>query len=159
MSYDLGFTWVSWDLCSHLLSGALNVTPSFCICGAEYVCALGGGWGVGRGLILGKSGEAAKAGAILSLPLLALLPLQPLCRSQAAVAQGLRQVWRGLFREQRELLAGDTSHPMNYFNARLDLQAQGKVIIGPIKLIYMDSMPWPLPKAVVGRLTHHTLAP
>lgn len=115
--------------------------------------------GVGWGLILGKSGEAAKAGAILSLPLLALLPAQPLCWSQAAVAQGLRQVWRGLFREQREVLAGDTSHPMNYFNARLDLQARSKVIIGPIKLIYMDSMLWLLPQAVVGRLTHHTLAP
>lgn len=80
------------------------------------------------------------------------------CWSQAAVAPGLRQVWRGLFREQREVLAGDTSHPMNYFNARLDLQARSKVIIGPIKLIYMDSMLWPLPQAVVGRLTHHTLA-
>lgn len=34
---------------------------------------------------------------------------------------------------------------MNYFNARLDLQAWSKVIIGPIKLIYMDSVPWPLP--------------
>lgn len=124
------------------------------------ICVLWGGWwGVGWGLILGKSGEAAKAGAILSLPLLALLPAQPLCWSQAAVAQGLRQVWRGLFREQREVLAGDTSHPMNYFNARLDLQARSKVIIGPIKLIYMDSMLWLLPQAMVGRLTHHTLAP
>lgn len=96
------------------------------------ICVL---WGVG-GVWVGasfweKSGEAANTGAILSFPLLALLPAQPLCRSQAAVAQGLRQVWRGLFREQREVLARDTSHPMNYFNARLDLQAQSKVIIGP----------------------------
>lgn len=123
------------------------------------ICVLWGLMGCGLGPHSGKvSGGSQGWSYFKSFPA-GPAPRTPLCWSQATVAQGLRQVWRGLFREQREVLAGDTSHPMNYFNARLDLQAQSKVIIGPIKLIYMDSMPWSLPQAEVGGLAHHTLAP
>lgn len=75
-------------------------------------------------------GMQPKQRAILRPVLPALLPTQPPLLSQAAVAQGPGQAGRVLFREQREVLAPGHSHPMNYFNARLDLQAWSKVIIG-----------------------------
>lgn len=88
-------------------------------------------WDVDGGLILGKSGEAAKAKSYFKASPARPAPHTPLKPSQAAVARGLGQPWRVLFREQREVLAPEHSHPMNYFNARLDLQARSKVIIGP----------------------------
>lgn len=77
-----------------------------------------------------SQGKQPRQRAILRPPLPARSPHSPRL-SQAAVARGRGQAWRGLFREQREVLAPEHSHPMNYFNARLDLQASSKVIIGP----------------------------
>lgn len=57
-----------------------------CVCVAERVCV----GGVDQGLILGKSGDAAKAKSYFKAPLPARSPHSPAAR-QAAVARGLRQ--------------------------------------------------------------------
>lgn len=98
-----------------------------CYCAAKCVCI----GGVDESLILGKSGEAAKAKSYFKVSPARPAPHTAPLLSQATVAQGPGQAWRVLFREQREVLAPGHSHPMNYFNARLDLQAWSKVIIGP----------------------------
>lgn len=92
----------------------------------ECVCSRGVDWG----LILGNSGDAAKAKSYFKACVARPAPHTAPLLSQAAVAQGPGQAGRVLFREQREVLAPGHSHPMNYFNARLDLQAWSKVIIG-----------------------------
>lgn len=83
-----------------------------------------------RGLILGKSGEAAKAKSYFKASAARPAPHTAPLLSQAAVAGGLGQTRREFCSERREVLAPGRSHPMNYFNARLDLQAWSKVIIG-----------------------------
>ena len=82
------------------------------------------------GPILGTS-EAAKAKSYFKASPAGPAPHTAPLLSQAAGARGLGQAWRVLFREQRDVLAPEHSHSMNYFNARLDLQAWSKVIIGP----------------------------
>lgn len=98
-----------------------------CACVADCVCVGGVDWG----LVLGKSGDAAKAKNYFKASPARPAPRTAPLLSQAAVARSLGQAWRVLFREQREVLAPEHSHSMNYFNAGLYLQAWNKVIIGP----------------------------
>lgn len=57
------------------------------------------------GLILGKSEDSAKAKSYFKASPACPAPHTAPLLCQAAVAQHLGQVWRGLFREQREVLA------------------------------------------------------
>lgn len=123
----LRFTEVSGELFSQLWVLRGPKYHQACAFVAECVCI----GGVDRGLILGKSGDAAKAKNYFKASPARPAPHTAPLLSQAAAAWGPGQAWRVLFREQREVLAPEHSHSMNYFNARLDLQARSKVIIGP----------------------------